>query len=462
MLINRKKMLLLLLAAAVLIISGCGTTSKAAAPDEVRPDWIDNYPVDSAYYIGIGSSNTGNKSADMETAKAKALTDLASAISVQISSEQEFVVKEDSKGNAYQSAEVQINQAVNNHFKDVDVTDSFYSEKSGYWFYYRLSKARWAAIQAMEKLAIDDRVKSLINPVYDNSESTSVDKISSLSKSWNIVAESPYEGTINSSFKGESGLLIDLIEMNMGRITKDLKLDITPSEIKTEPGRYENVKISVRTADGKKTGQVKIGFYNKKDMSKAAEIITDQDGNYSGKIKFTSLPTGKSDLTAAIALDEYGVTPDMMKSSLVSPEQGIKVQMDHISVLLKLIVNGDYKIESLKDSVKTLFSRDEFAVKLSDGGNNERFTVNFSMYFRNLPENSYGLFITKAKGTISLLKEGSNIYSYESKEYKEGGLDWDQAQERAVIKLFRDINADQEFISQMKDAIYKAAEESSE
>ncbi len=72
------------------------------------------------------------------------------------------------------------------------------------------------------------------------------------------------------------------------------------------------------------------------------------------------------------------------------------------------------------------------------------------------------VFLTKAKASISLSKEGSNIYSYESKEYKEGGLDWDQAQERAVIKLFRDINADEKFISQMKDAIYKAAQESTE
>ena len=101
-------------------------------------------------------------------------------------------------------------------------------------------------------------------------------------------------------------------------------------------------------------------------------------------------------------------------------------------------------------------------MKLSDGGGKERFAIVFSMYFRNLPENSYGVFLTKAKAAISLLKDGSNIYSYESKEYKEGGLDWDQAQERAVIKLFRDINADQEFISQIKDAIYKAAEESTE
>ncbi len=460
--LNRKLILILIIVSAVLFISGCGTTSSAAAPEEVKPDWIDNYPVDSEYYIGIGSSNTGNKSADMETAKAKAVTDLASAISVQISSEQTFTVKEDSAGNAYQSAEVQINQAVSNHFKDVEVTDSFYSEKSGYWFYYRLSKARWAAIQAMEKLAIDDRVKSIINPVYDNSESTSVDKISSLSKSWNIVAESPYEGTINSSFKGESGLLIDLIEMNMGRITKDLEIDINPSEIKTEPGRYENIELIVKNKNSEKTGQLKIGFYNKKDMTKVAEVITDQEGRYKGKIKFTSLPTGKSDITASIALEEFGLSPDMMKSSIISPEKQLKVQMNHISVLLKLQVNGDYKIESLKDSVKSLFSRDEFAVKLSDGGNNERFSIVFSMYFRNMPENSYGLFLTRAKASISLLKDGSNIYSYESKEYKEGGLDWDQAQERAVIKLFRDINADKEFISQIKDAIYKAAEESSE
>ncbi len=444
-----------------MFLFGCGTTSTVSAPEEEgKPEWIDNYPVDSAYYIGVGSSNTGNKSADMETAKAKALTDLAAAISVQISSEQEFVVKEDSKGNAYQSAEVQINQAVSNNFKDVEVADSYYSEKSGYWFFYKLSKAKWAAIQAMEKMAIDDRVKSLINPVYDNSDSTAVDKISSLSKSWNVVVESPYEGTIDSSFKGESGLLIDLIEMNMGRVTKDLEINILPSEITTEPGKYENIKVSVVNRNGEKPGQIKIGFYTKKDNIKCAEIITDQNGKYSGKIKFSSLPTGKSDVTAAIALDEFGLSPGMMKSSIIAPEKQLKIQMNHISVLLKLQVNGDFKIESLKDSVKTLFSRDEFAVKLSDGGNNERFSIVFSMYFRNLPENSYGVFLTKAKASISLLKEGSNIYSYESKEYKEGGLDWDQAQERAVIKLFRDINADNEFITQIKDAIYKAAEES--
>ena len=457
-----RKIIILLLIAAALSFTACSTTSKAASSEEERPDWIDNYPVDNAYYIGVGSSNTGDKSSDMETAKAKALTDLASAISVQISSEQSFVVKEDSKGNAFQSAEVQINQAVSNHFKDVEVTDSFYSEKSGYWFYYRLSKAKWAAIQAMEKMAIDDRVKSLITPVYENPETTSVDKISSLAKSWNIVVESPYEGTIDSTFKGESGKLIDLVEMNMGRVTKDLVIETEPSSITTEPGRYENIRLSVKNRSGEAPGQIKIGFYNKKDNMKCAEIVTDRDGNYSGKIKFTSLPTGKSDVSAEIALDEFGLTPDMMKSSIITPEKQLKIQMNHISVLLTLKVNGEYKIESLKDSVKSLFSRDDFAVKLSEGGKNERFAVVFSMYFRNLPENSYGVFLTKAKASISLSKEGSNIYSYESKEYKEGGLDWDQAQERAVIKLFRDINADERFISQIKDAIYKAAQESTE
>ena len=447
---------------AALMFAGCGTTAKAASKGEERPDWIDNYPVDSAYYTGIGSSNTGNKSADMETAKARALTDLASAISVQISSEQEFVVKEDSAGNSYQSAEVQINQAVSNNFTDVEVFDSFYSEKSGYWFYYKLSKAKWAEIQRREKAAIEERVKSIITPVYEASDATAIDKITALSKGWDIVAQSPYEGTINSFFRDESGLLIDLIEMNMGRITKDLELSVIPSEIKTEPGRFEDIDITVRDVKNGKTGQVKVGFYIKSDMKKVAEIVTESDGTYRGKIKFTGLPTGKNDILAAVAFDNYGIKPDLMKSRLTAPEKEIKVQMDHISVLLKLLINGDFEIESLKDSVKTLFSRDEFAVKLSDGGKNERFTINFSMYFRNMPENSYGLFLTRAKASVSLLKDGSNIYSYETKEYKEGGLDWDQAQERATIKLFKDINADNDFIMQMSNAIYKAAEESSE
>ena len=51
--------------AVIIIISifilSCATSGEPVNIDTNRPDWMDNYPVDDVYFIGIAGSNTGNE-----------------------------------------------------------------------------------------------------------------------------------------------------------------------------------------------------------------------------------------------------------------------------------------------------------------------------------------------------------------------------------------------------------------
>ncbi len=447
----------ILISTAFLLNSCIVTTSgvsKKPADQEARPVWIDNYPVDSEYFIGIGSSNTGNQSADYELAKSKALNALAAAISVNIKSTQDFTVKEDSEGKSFQSTELQINQSVSRNFKEIEVFDSWFSEVSGSWFYYRISKARWAEIQRKEKEEIATRVIGVISPVLLSPDSSDFEILSSLGKGWQLVAESPYEGTINTTVNGEEGILIDLLEENISKVLSGIVLHVEPEVIVTEPGRLEDIAITVVDKNGRTPGPLTIDFINKTDGVRLTEVTTDKDGKFSGKAGFNLLPAGKNTIYAVISMQNAGINPEGFRKKVSVPRKELSAIMNQVSVLLKLVVIGDAEIESLPDSVKALFSRKELALRLSSGTGEEKHSIIFTMYFRNLPENTHGLYITNVKASISLMKEGSNIYSYETKEYREVGLTWDQAQERASIKLLRDINNDDIFITGLHKAVY--------
>lgn len=440
----------------VMVLAGCGSApaAKKASQKEERPEWVDNYPVDPDYYIGIGSSNTGNKSEDLESAKARAITALATAISVSLQSRQDFTVREDSEGKSFQSAEIQITQSVNRNFREIEVYDSFSSEQSGYWFYYRISRARWAQIEMEEKREIISRVKGIAEPLLLNEESTDFELLAALGKGWQIVAESPYQTTIGTNLAGEEGVLLDLLESNISKVFSRLSIDVKPEEISTEPGKLFPVTVQVKDSQGKTPGQFRVDFYVKEGNVKAAEMTTEKDGTFSGRISFTSLPVGKSRLYASLSMPYLGINPELFRKKVQAPEKELSVTMNQVSVVLKLVISGDAEIASLPDSVKALFSRKELALRLTPEEDPEKHAIVFTVYFRNLPENTHGLFITNAKASISLMKQGSTIFSYETKEYREVGLSWAQAQERASIKLFRDINSDEVFIKDLHRSVY--------
>lgn len=77
----------------------------------------------TGYFVGVGSSRTGDRGADLELARAAALVDLASSISVRIQGEQTFVTS-DIGGEVEVAAVSVISESVNEHIQQVEVVDS--------------------------------------------------------------------------------------------------------------------------------------------------------------------------------------------------------------------------------------------------------------------------------------------------------------------------------------------------
>ena len=79
---------IVLIFASLLLLTACDSLKQSASQKSPPPEWVKTKPVNSFYYIGIGSApKTGYDPADYtQTAQQQALGDLSREISVNISS----------------------------------------------------------------------------------------------------------------------------------------------------------------------------------------------------------------------------------------------------------------------------------------------------------------------------------------------------------------------------------------
>jgi len=144
-------------------IVACGSSKLAkqeAAQMESAPAWVNERPVNSAYYIGIAkvlkASYPNNY---QEIAKKKALNDMASEISVNIQSNSIVSSYEDKAGFQSEFSNY-IQMEMSKDLSGYQMQGSFESTEK-YMVYYRLSKNRWKQIQAERKKAAADKAYTL-------------------------------------------------------------------------------------------------------------------------------------------------------------------------------------------------------------------------------------------------------------------------------------------------------------
>ena len=102
-----------------------------------EPTWVQSRPVSQQYFIGIGSADK-TSSGYRNRAKADALNDLASEISVSINSELIDVMTEYS-GFSEEYARSEIRMSTKDDLEGYERYDD-YNGKDSYWIYYRISK----------------------------------------------------------------------------------------------------------------------------------------------------------------------------------------------------------------------------------------------------------------------------------------------------------------------------------
>ncbi len=135
----------------LLMITAC----KSSRTGKPKPVWVDQRPVNEAYYIGIGMASKLSNAADyQQIAKKNAINDLVSEIKVTVSSNS--VLKQYQKNAAFnQQFESDVRVTALNTIEEFTVVDSW-EDATNFWIYYRLSKDDYkAAIRRKMMMAME-------------------------------------------------------------------------------------------------------------------------------------------------------------------------------------------------------------------------------------------------------------------------------------------------------------------
>ena len=441
----------LLIISATALLS-CATGPAAPGSSKGKPAWIYQYPTDTRYFIGIGSSSTGNQAQDMEAARAKALTSLASSISTVIQSEQTVVATASSQGPAAESVELIIRETVNQNLSNIEVADSYYSSRDGYWIYLRLDRALWREIQEREMRDLVRRIEEMVNPVINNASETAASRLGAVLRALGIASESPYALSVRVTLGGESAGPIDLLQKLALSYFEGISLSFSPAQIKYEEG--STVPVSLRAVSSRiaRAGSFPIVVTDASGREVLA-FVTGEDGRYQGNAACPELAIGRTDLTARINLSALapGYKPD---SRMAVPEARFYVEKSPIKVTFSYVGRDQYLGQDVEGSVRALVSR-HLPAKLAEPGETSRYGVRFEIHLRDAPDTGTGLFINYAKAIVSVLHDGKPVWTYESEEVKTGGLNWNQGRATAVKKLIEVLDADKGFIEGLSKAIVR-------
>jgi len=453
---NRTPLCWLSSVVALAILAGCVSVSAPSGeisdvflvgPLGGAPEWVSRFPDNPAYYIGIGSSNSGDKSRDMEEARKKALSNLAASISTEIHSEQIFTAREDSDGNSYRNAQLVINEAVNQNLREVEIVDSYHTSDDGYWFYMRLNKSVWEEIKRQEIGQLESRVRSLIEPVLRNPDVSVSSRLATLWKGWDLLAISPYASVLESQLDGHSGMLIDLIEFQMVSLIDALTISIEPALFVTEPGRYEEGVLAVQTTGLSAPGSFYVNIAPKEASENViASMFTEHDGTFRGEVDLARLPPGRSTLTAVVDFSRFGIDLARIPKQMLIPKRDLLVDVQQIKAGLHIVEPEGSELQNTFSLFKAILG-EKLPFTFATPGSEDRYLVTVTIQMRNTPKTDEGLFFSYQKVYVAVERAGRSLYVYESPEVKDGGIRADQAQNRAISKLIEALREDEELLS---------------
>ncbi len=442
------KKIAVLISVSLLILS-CASSGPAVDETKApRPEWMENYPVDDAYYIGISGSNTGNEAEDRKTAEAGARSNVAASISVEIHNEIVVLTKDDSEGNYSSSTVDEITAVVEQSLKGVEIVDTYNSPEDGSWVYMRLSKAEWDRIKKEEMNALILRIREFLTPVLSDFNRPLVTRIQELIKARNLIKESPYSGFLKTTFNGESGSFIDIIGNILKQHLDSIYLSVDPETLEVEAGESAAFSIAMSSNISSRIGNLPFSFISESGKS-IISALTDQDGTFEGEIKSGDLSMGQNHITLAIDREKIGFD-DSLKE-MILPEKVIIVDVQTVSIGLEVTVPEDIEIYGIEGTVKSLFSVRNLPFKI---GFVDSPYIKFDIRISDFPKYLEGApDMAKASAVISLVRRGKTIYSYESDQFKDGGLTPEQAHDRAVAKLIKGLETEDEYVKGIVEAL---------
>ncbi len=287
-----------------LLLTGVSIQSKNP------PEWVQQHPVDKAYYTGVGVASKQSEDY-VQIATKNALHDLASQISVKISASSSLkeISTEDEFSQQFQSmAQLKLKNSLSQY----ELMDSW-ENGNEYWVYYRLSKAKYRAEQERKLRIAKEKSYELFKKASSARESYEISNAllfyikalqpltPYLHKDLTMLIGTGKKDLVNVIYSeclqmlSNIGLQPNINELNV-RVLTPIKKDITVHAIYDSRYPINDLPLVLRFHNG-------AGNY-------INQSVTNKEGVASLQLSHVSNKAQRQQLNITLDASEYGATVD--------------------------------------------------------------------------------------------------------------------------------------------------------
>lgn len=287
----------------MLMVTACGGPKKlestAAKP---MPEWVNNRPLNNAYYIGIGSAS--KKSEPLEyaaVAKKNAMNDLASEIRVTIKSES-FLNTMQVNNYVQEEFNSTISSIANEDLEGFEIVD-VWENGNDYWVFYRLSKSTHEHIKSEKKRKAMQSAHDFLLKAQD-ARSTG-----NLASAYDLYMHGLFElkEYWNDVNLWDDGTYLDnTLYKEMREMVSEVKFTSKENEIHLNPTNHYKAELTVTAFIGSNPASnmpISVSFDNGK-FRNVQFLSTDQQGNVAIRVMDANLKNAANVLTIQVDLDK--------------------------------------------------------------------------------------------------------------------------------------------------------------
>ncbi len=283
----------------------------------MEPSWVRKFPADKLYYTGIGNGS------NLVQAQNNAVNSILSQIKVKVESEiTDYTTEKNGVVNEEVSTKIKV--TLKDSVEDIELVDMWYSEKRGYWAYYRLNIAYYQQkLKQREKQAVDISFDFLKKA--DEEKDSLLSLKHSLSGFSNIGKYLLNAEKVN--YKGEEKILTNELNERIQKKLSVITVNSLADSYRMKKIVTEALVISfIFKIDGKPLSNLPVKFSSKKGEAVINhDGVTDQNGVALCSISKVIGVTNSIILSAE---------PDLIKMA------DIKTDDDDLKNLYNLILSG--------------------------------------------------------------------------------------------------------------------------
>ena len=433
----------------VLLLMACGTQKEVVTEEQVapRPSWVTSKPIDSEMYSGIGMAYKSAGADYIAIAKNNALNDLASEISVNISSSSLFyqIEQDDNLREEFQ-ANTQLKSKEN--LEGYELVGSYENEKE-YWIYYNLNKAEYNALKRQR----EERAIALSKQLYQNAMEFKSKQQYAESIKFNVKAIAALKDfmaePIQTEIDGEQVFLHVELFSKLQQSVSEMEISALHSSVKTKRGQSlssELLAFSCVSSNGKPIAGIPVFLYYSGERIPNNQVYSNADGLVNYTIPKVTSKNSKeyfqANLNMVSLVSEATDDPFIRKllAKVSGPEERIEINVIKPKVFLKseeLNLGRKMPTSPIASAFKASFIEEGFSI--SDTESTADFVLIVSAKTR-VVDNNDRYSTSNLDATIELRSaESELIYQKSIQSFQGLQLTPEKAGEDAYKKLAKEI-----------------------